>query len=71
VRGVVSLGDPSLEQGVAKLSDFKLVQVADRVPELLRRGVRQGHEAVTRELAKDPIVVDVGPAQSFSSDRNV
>ncbi len=69
--GIVSFGYVSREQGVAKLSDFKFVEVADRVAESLRRRPRQRHEAVARELGEGAIVVDVGPAQSFSSDRNV
>jgi hypothetical protein len=69
VRGVVSLGNASSEQGPPKLSDFKSVQVPDCVSELLRRRLRQRHEPVARELGEDAIVIDVGTAQSFSSPR--
>jgi hypothetical protein len=69
VCGVVSLGDASIEQGAPKLSDFKSVEVPDRVSELLRRRLRQRHEPVARELGEDAIVIDVGTAQSFSLSR--
>ena len=66
MAGILALGELAGDEAIAQTSNFVLVQVAQRVAQLLWRGLGSGNQTMPGQAVEHPFVIRVHQNPTFT-----